>query len=69
MRVMQERETLGLMAILAHPTVINGIHESCYRAYHVLQTVLDLASVGTPHKVILALAKELMEFDQPERAS
>ena len=39
--------------IIEMPTVINGVHESCYRSHAILQQVLRLASMGANPQVII----------------
>ncbi len=39
---------------------LGNIHESCFRAYHILQTVKEMLKNGEPKETILS-AIELME--------
>lgn len=49
---------MKIKEILLYPQTIDTIHESCYRAYHVLSYVTKLVERGCDKETIL----ELIEF-------
>ena len=47
-----------IKTLLEMPTVVNNVHESVYRAYHILRFVEWLLENGTPADVTIALMRE-----------
>lgn len=57
---------MSIREIAKLPTVIDGVHESCFRSYHILRYVESLLEQGTPPTVSLQLLRELCAFDSTE---
>ena len=48
------------------PTVINGMHESLYRSYFILNIVEELLKHNTPALVVLNMLSEMRMVDGKE---
>lgn len=44
------------------PTVIDNVHESVYRSYHILETVLEMLRRGDSSETVLDVAEFLNEY-------
>lgn len=55
---------LNFSQILAKPVVIDNIHESCYRSYHILNMVLTMIERGDSKETIIELAEYLSKVDR-----
>jgi hypothetical protein len=54
----------GFIEIAGLPTRENGIHESVFRSYHLLEKVKALLQDGVPAKVILEIIDEIEGHSQ-----
>jgi len=57
---------MKIREIVETPTVIDGIHESCFRSYQILHYVEYLLSKNTPTIVILDIIDELKSWSSKE---
>ena len=48
--------------ILSFPTIINNNHQSLYRAYHILDYVLEMVKRGDSKETILETAQFMSEY-------
>ena len=58
--------TWNLLEPLARPTVVNKIHESVYRSWHVLDQVRLLLENGAPSVVIISYIASMRESEAKE---
>lgn len=49
----------SLMQIQEMTTVINTVHESCYKSYHILEHVLKMVERGDSKETILEMVQLL----------
>lgn len=56
---------MKIAEILKLPVVIDNIHESVYRVYHILEKVKEYLSMGYDKDIILNLIDE-MEYKEKE---
>ena len=59
--------TMKLSEIRQMPTVRDHVHESVYRAHHILDKVVELLKDETPTKVIVEIVEDLRK-QTPEQA-
>lgn len=52
-----------ILDIMNMPTVINNVHESAYRSYHILSFVKGLLERGTPPAVVVDLLTQLQNAE------
>jgi hypothetical protein len=55
---------MELKEILNMPSIVNNIHESTYRSYHILNKVLEMVKRGDSKETIQDIAKLLTEFSK-----
>lgn len=60
---------LNILDIPENPTVINGVHESLYRSYHILNLVVALLEKNVPPEVVLAIIVELRNVQHLTRSN
>lgn len=53
---------MNLKEITELPTVLNNTHESCYRAYHILNQVLEMIDRGDSKESINEVVDYLRKF-------
>lgn len=42
-----------------------GMHESCFRSYHIVEKVMELCHEATPHKLMLEIINDLRLAPEP----
>jgi hypothetical protein len=52
---------MDLHKVAEMPTVIQNIHESCYRSYAVVHWMQDMLDKGVPGPVVADLSRELVQ--------
>jgi 16S rRNA C1402 (ribose-2'-O) methylase RsmI len=57
---------MNIKAIKEFPTVLDGTHESCYRAYQILKAVKELLEKNTAADIISDLIKFWEEKQEGE---
>ena len=51
--------------IIESPTVVNNIHESCYRCYHILKLVIEMSGRGDSKETIEDTVSFFMNYKEP----
>lgn len=55
-------ETADILKAAELPTAINGLHESLYRSYSVLQWALEMLDQGMPPEFVVELGRAALEL-------
>lgn len=58
---------MDIFSIVNEPTVVDGIHESLFRSYHILNAVEWLLENNTQPEVVLAIMRGLRNAPHVER--
>ena len=57
---------MSIKEIIAMPRVLQNIHESSFRSYHILEHILEMVNRGDSKKTILDMATFLHHHNKPE---
>lgn len=53
---------MTIQEIIDRPVVLDKVHESCYRSYHILEKVLEMIELDVPKETIKELVAFMREY-------